>query len=192
MIRRVIEIAAVVTAAAIPFVPTPLVSMVAVASLALWTGSRGWADVGLRGGDGTWSAIGIGIVGGVVSVVALGLIDPSAVGFGQPVAVRGSLEVAIIAIILVTATAAAAEMVRGFLISALADLANEPVAVVAVAVLWAALFGSWTAGGALGVATASLGFGLLYLAGGRRLALPIALHITHQVGAVIAVYAKIV
>lgn len=181
------ELALVLGAAAIPLAPTPLIPMVIAASLVLWIGGRGWADVGLGGGERPLAMVGLGVVIGAASIAALLLVDPNAVAANQPVAVRGSLEVALMVSILVAATAFAAEMTRGFVISRLIDLGCGPIVAVAIAAAtWAAIFGWANPTGAIGLGAAAAGFGLLYLAGGKRMALPIAAHVTHEIGAVIA------
>lgn len=190
--RLVAELALVGGAAAVPLTPTPLIPMVIAASLILWIGGRSWLDVGLRGGDGTGAMIGLGVAIGAVAFAALALVDPASLSANQPVSARGSLGVAAIAGVLAATAAFAAEMVRGFVISRLIDLTGRPAAAVAIAAIaWGAIFGLARPAEALGLAIAGAGFGLLYLAGGKRMALPIAAHLTFEVGAVIAAAAQL-
>jgi hypothetical protein len=184
--RTAVELAIVLAAAAVPFAPTPLVPMVIAASLALWIRGRGWADVGLRGGA---AMVGLGVAIGLLSLAAVAVIDPHALGAGQPITARGSVEILVIASLLAATSAFAAEMIRGFVIAGFAELFGEREAIWAVAaaaLAWVVIFGRGDAAGAVGLASWAIGFGLLYVAGGRRLALPIAAHVTHEVGAVIA------
>ena len=183
MKRRLIELAAVLAAAAIPYAPTPLIPMVIAASLALWIDSRSWTDVGLQAGSKTPAMIGLGIAIGGLGIAAVALIDRDALSSGLP-GVGQSLELAIIATTLVLATSFAAEMTRAFVIAALIELLdNELAAVGAAAVGWAVIFGLSDPVGAIGATAAAAGYGMLYLAAGRRLALPIAAHATFEIGA---------
>lgn len=189
--RALAELALVLAAAAIPVGPTPLVPMIAVASLVLWIGGRGWGELGLRGGQGAAPAALAGIAAGVIAVAALALVDPEALVVGPMAAARGSVGIAIVAVVLAGAAAMAAEMVRGFAIARL-EIAcgGRPLAAVIVAALaWAVVFAPATPLGALGAFAAAAGFGLLHLADGKRMVAAIAAHVAYDAGAVLAAVA---
>jgi gamma-glutamylcyclotransferase len=157
--------------------------LLVLASLSLWIRDRSWTDAGLRADPGWAGLAAAGLVVGaasqlVISIAAGGPVQEQAVA-------QAGLTAASMVLLLQVAAAFASEMVfRGFLIERLEQVASKDaaIAISAIAFAWIAGGGVLAFGGAL---VAGLGYALLYIAGGRTLVLPIAVHIGFEATAIV-------
>lgn len=188
-VRPWFEIALVCAAGFIPGMPTPLLAMLAVASVLRWVSGGSWADGGL-GSPQVARDVVAGVVVGALAFVGVALLAGSAEVPGDLAIVRGNSEALLVVLVLSTALAAAAEMIfRGFILPrvAAATGGNWHLGNLVAAILSGVAIGAgagWLA--MLGAALVGLGFGYLYLGGGRRLLLPVVAHAAFEVAAIIA------
>jgi membrane protease YdiL (CAAX protease family) len=182
----------------------PLIPLVLVASVALWARGQSWADVGLDG-----ERIGAMFVAGVVIGIAAPLIEvaiasptiqaltsraPESSAFGM---VRGSPGFLITVLVIVTASAAAVEMVfRGYLLTRIEAVAGPEIGT-ALAVTLSAVGSAWLdmdgdPGRLFGGIIVGLGFAGLYLAAKRSLVLPIVAHALYDATHLVLVYLGVI
>ncbi len=192
--------------------PVPgVVVLLAAASLSVWLRGQSWERLGLEGGPDLGLHILTGaVLGTLVFAVSMGLWAPAleaasghAVEFNLLPEARGNAIVLVSALLLVWAGAWAAEMVfRGYLLRRVEDAFGGGAAATAVAVAISALAYGWFAAttgeyGSLplrfvGAAVMGVGYGLLYFAGGRRLALPIVFHGAFETTNLVLIYGQII
>lgn len=174
--------------------PVPVaVPLLVLAALSLWFRGKGFGQVGLIATPRAWPHFGIGVVLGVAGFVVtwavvgpMGRLAGLVIDLAYLPPVRGNGEVLFQALILAWTTAVAAEMVfRGYVLDRLlGDVRLSPTAAVVVAALlygWVlAASGAGQDPGSVvrfaGAAVVGAGYGALYLAAGRNLILPIAVH----------------
>ena len=147
-----------------------------------------WGDAGLGGGK-VFRDVTTGIRAGSLAYCAVALIAGiSAVG--EVAIVRGNAGALVLVAILTIALTAAAEMVfRGFIMTRVANASESWVLGNIVAALaFGFAVGGRDPGAVAGLTVAGFGYGMLYLAAGKRLALPIAAHVSFALCGVIAAY----
>jgi hypothetical protein len=203
----IIEVVAFVAALSVSLPFSPLVPLVVVASVSLWWRGLSWADVGLREGTALASAdlLGIGAVLGAATAVldralwgsGLEALTGGVTGLDITAPVRGQLGMLITALVVTWIGAIAAEMVfRGYLIARLEpffdDQGRAGMTLLAAAAGYAWLLSDGHIGGVLGGFALGVGYGFLYLAGGRNLLLPIAFHGAFESVNLVLVYLRVV
>jgi membrane protease YdiL (CAAX protease family) len=182
----------------------PLIPLVLVASIALWARGQSWADVGLDG-----ERIGAMLLAGMMIGVAAPLLEvavaspalqavtsraPESSPFGM---VRGSPGFLVTLLVIVSATAAAVEMVfRGYLLTRIEAVAGPHLGLT-LGVSISALGSAWLdmdgdPGRLIGGLILGLGFAGLYLAGKRSLILPMVAHALYDVTHLVLVYGGVI
>jgi|GEM_PF-5437955 len=200
------ELALMCGVIAIGFPISIVLPLVVVSSLALWGRKRSWVDVGLDIPDDFVPLAVVGLVLGagaqLFNIIAL---EPQleslagrAVELNYMPPVRGNAGMLINALLLTWALVVATEMVfRGYIIDRVAALVRDKGVAHGVGVVVSAALFAWAVGGGrlegvVGAFIAGLGYGYLYIAGGRQLVLPIAFHAAFETVALVAIYLKTV
>jgi hypothetical protein len=174
-----------------------LIGLLALGSVERWMRGKGWMEARPAEPGLTFAGVGLGLVALVAALAAAGpgleRVTARSIDWTQIAAVRGNLGVLVTAALVIGAQAVAAELVfRRWILDRVHELGARPwVAALAAAVVEGVAAGGHL-GTRLGAAAAGLGFGLLYLGAGRRLAPAIACRLTFEIGALILVYARIV
>lgn len=201
-ILPVLELAAVAALLVVPLpiAVGPLVPLVLLASISLWARGQSWAQVGLDG-----ERIGAMFLAGLVIGVAAPLLElavaspilhvltaraPESSPYGM---VRGSPAFLATMLVIVTASAAAVEMVfRGYLLTRIETRAGTAIAVTASAAGSAWLDADGDPGRLVGGLILGLGFAGLYLAGKRSLVLPMVAHALYDATRLLLVYTSVI
>jgi membrane protease YdiL (CAAX protease family) len=174
-----------------------LVPLVALSSISLWARGKSWMALGLSWREGSLAGVAGGMVVGAIAQLVLWWSAPDVMDFNVLPQVRGNFEVLATALILVwVGGALAGEMVyRGYLFELFDRLVPARGQQWTTLVLAAAVYGAATGNGviiaSIGNAAAGLGYGLLYRASRRNLALPIAVHGAFESTNLILVYASL-
>ena len=174
-----------------------LIVLLAVASVDRWVRGKGWIEPRLPVPGLTVAGAGLGLVALGAALLfagpALERATERSIDWTQITAVRGNLGILVTAIAVLGAQAIASELVfRRWLLDRLDGLGAQPwIAALAAAVAEGVVSGGHL-GSRLGAAAAGLGFGLLYLGAGRRLAPAIACRLAFEIGALVIVYARLV
>jgi membrane protease YdiL (CAAX protease family) len=173
----VLELAAMALLLLVPLPIPALIPLLVGATLDLSLRGRSWAAVGLGGKDfGRHCLLGAAIGLAVASV----LYFVASASTSSTLLLEGNTSALLPALLLAAAWSAATEMVfRGFVIGSMHHLWGSRAALVGVFV--AGLFSALATGpsssmAAMGALLYGVGYGLLYLAGRRSLALPMAAH----------------
>jgi len=190
---------ALAAAASVRWPLAALIGLLAAGSLARWSRGKGWVEPEPGVPVSGLVLAGVGL-GAVALAAAVGFAGPAlerattrSIDWTQLAAVRGNLGFLVTAIALVGARAVAAELIfrRWILDRAHALGVRAWVAAVIAAVCEGAVAGGHL-GSRLGAAAAGLGFGLLYVGAGRRLAPAIACRLAFEIGALVLVYLRVV
>jgi hypothetical protein len=188
-----VEVAAVLAVAAIPWpdaLPVALPLFV-VASVARWLRGRSWGEV-VRG-PASRALIGV-VVGVVALVLALLLATPlveggsqRAVEWSQFPLVRGNARVLVLAALQVVLTAVAWELaLRGWIVERVLELSPGPATLpILVGAFAEGIVMPGDAATRIGGIVLGVGFGAIYVAGGRSVVAPIAARASFGLGAVI-------
>jgi membrane protease YdiL (CAAX protease family) len=174
-----------------------LIALLAVASIDRWARGKGWLEPRPPVPGLVVAGVGLGVVALGAALLfagpALERATARSIDWTQITAVRGNLGVLVTAIAVLGAQAIASELVfRRWLLDRVDGLGARPwLAALAAAVAEGVVSGGHL-GSRLGAAAAGLGFGLLYLGAGRRLAPAIACRLAFEVGALLVVYARLV
>jgi membrane protease YdiL (CAAX protease family) len=174
-----------------------LIVLLAVASVDRWVRGKGWTEPGPPVPGLTLAGVGLGLVALGAALLfagpALERATERSIDWTQITAVRGNLGILVTAVAVLGAQAIASELVfRRWMLDRLHGLGAQPwLAAVAAAVAEGVVSGGHL-GSRLGAAAAGLGFGLLYLGAGRRLAPAIACRLAFEIGALLIVYARLV
>lgn len=197
-----VELAAVGALAIFGFWMSPLIGLLVLASASLLARNKGWSDAGLRADDGVELVVTSGIVLGALALVAVAwLWGPAlenlsgrAVELNHLPPLRGYAGLLATAVILAVAGAFASEMVfRGYVFERIRELTDsDALAIVASAALYAAVIADHGLAPTLGAMAMGIGYGLMYLAGGRNLAMPIAFHCSFESTNLVLIYLKAV
>jgi len=175
------ELAAAGVLLLLPLPIPAMIPLVILASIALELRGLGWNGVGLNAEN----ALRDGLTGLLLGLLVASLL-PLAVGGGGSgsdfLLLDGNGRVLIAALLLALALSAASEMLfRGYVITAATRIwgANGTiVGLLAGALVSTMALQPTTIGEAFGSFLLALGYGAFYLASGRRLLLPIAVHVT--------------
>lgn len=174
-----------------------LIALLVLGSIDRWVRKKGWTEPRLEVPGLTVAGTGLGVVALGAALLfagpALERATERSIDWTQITAVRGNLGILFTAIAVLGAQAVASELVfRRWLLDRVHELgARSWVAAIAAAAAEGLVSGGHL-GSRLGAAAAGLGFGLLYLGAGRRLAPAIACRLTFEVGALLLVYARLV
>jgi len=192
-----LEIAAI-AAAALASVSWPLAALIgllAIGSFARWQRNQGWVEARVPV-DGLIAFA--GALGLLALALALALTSPllerltaRSIEWTQLATVRGNLQVLGFAIVLVGAQVVAAELIlRRWILERALDLGARPILAVAVAAAVEVAIAGANPAARLGAGVAGVGYGLLYLGAGHRLAAPLAARLVFELGALVLVYAR--
>ena len=174
-----------------------LIALLAVGSVDRWIRGKGWVEPRPPVDGLVLAGAGLGLVALSAALVfagpALERATERSIDWTQLAAVRGNLGVLVTAIVVLGAQAIASELVfRRWILERVHGFGVRPwVAAIAAAIVEGAASGGHL-GARLGAAAAGLGFGLLYVGAGHRLAPAIACRLAFEVGALVLVYARVV
>jgi len=165
--------------------------MLAVASVLRWMSGSSWGEAGL-GGKSVFRDTLLGACAGTAAFLIVAVTAGTS-AIGELAIVRGNGEALVLVGLLTVAFAAAGEMVfRGFIMTRVAAATDSwAMGNIVAAIAFGIAIGGDDIGAVIGLSVAGLGYGLLYLAASRRLALAIATHATFGLGAVLAAYLQL-
>lgn len=172
-----------------------LIGLLLVGSVDRWRRNLGWIEErapfdGLVALAGSLGLLALALAVAFATPLVERFVERS-VDWTQQAAVRGNAQVLVIAGALVVARAAAMELVlRRWIVDRGIGLGASPYVMVLVAAGVELVISGGHLGARIGAAIAGLGFGLLYLGAGRRLAAPLAARIVFELGALVLVWAR--
>jgi uncharacterized protein len=194
IVVELIAFMAIVLADASGWIPlTQTIALLPMVALALWLQGQPWAKIGWRAPEGWGRAITMGIVAGVamellavwVTTPVIGRMLGTEPDYGALKAIRGNVKMLLIFLALSWTLAAFGEEIcfRGFLMERLARLfGNSRAAWIGGLLLSSVLFG-WLQEGLSGLL-----LGILFLASGKNLTLPIVAHGVSNTVALVLIY----